>query len=60
MAALTKAQRKHSRKAKGSNNRERSRKDAARVHRKIRRRDDHHWKLFVQTHSALKRLPLKA
>ena len=49
MVALTKAQRKHSRKNKGSNNRERSRKDAARVHRKIKRqRDDHHWKLAKQ------------
>ncbi len=57
MAALTKAQRKHSRKVRGSHNRERSRKDAARVHRKIRRqRDDHHWKLakqFVHKYDAL-------
>ena len=57
MAALTKAERKHSRKTKGSNNRERSRKDAARVHRKIKRqRDNHHWKLakhFVHKYDAL-------
>ena len=46
MVALAAAQRNHSRKIKGSNNRERSRKDVARVHRKTKRqRDDHHWKL---------------
>ena len=57
MDALSVAQRKHSRKAKGSHNRERSRKDVARVHRKIKRqRDDHHWKLakrFVHKYDAL-------
>ena len=57
MDDLEVAQRKHSRKVKGSNNRERSRKDVARVHRKIKRqREDHHWKLskqFVHKYDAL-------
>ena len=49
MDNLAAAQRNHSRKVKGSNNRERSRKDVARVHRKIKRqREDHHWKLAKQ------------
>ena len=49
MDDLAVAQRKHSRKVKGSNNRERSRLKSARVHRKIKRqRDDHHWKLAKQ------------
>ncbi|RKU36334.1 transposase [Candidatus Poribacteria bacterium] len=38
-----------SRKQKGSNNRNRARKDLARVHRKInRQREDHHWKLALE------------
>ena len=57
MDDLVVAQRQHSGKVKGSNNRERSRKDVARVHRKIKRqRDDHHWKLakrFVHKYDAL-------
>ena len=57
MHDLSIAQREHSRKAKGSNNRERSRKDVARVHRKIKRqRENHHWKLakrFVHKYDAL-------
>lgn len=57
MDDLSVAQRKHSRKVKGSHNRERSRKDVARVHRKIKRqREDHHWKLakrFVHKYDAL-------
>ena len=43
---LTTAQRKLSRKQKGSNNEERERKNVVHLHRKIRRqREDHHWKL---------------
>lgn len=57
MADLSVAQRNHSRKTKGSNNRERSRLKVARVHRKIKRqRDDHQWKLakrFVHKYDAL-------
>ena len=46
---LKSAQQKQSRKQKGSNNRERERKNVARVHRKIRRlRENHHWKLAKQ------------
>ena len=46
MDDLSVAQRAHSEKVKGSNNSERSRKDVARVHRKIKRqRENHHWKL---------------
>ena len=46
---LQTAQRKLSSKYRGSNNRERERKNVARVHRKIRRqRADHHWKLAKQ------------
>ena len=46
---LQTAQRKLSSKQKGGNNRERSRKDVARVHRKIKRqRENHHWKLAKQ------------
>ena len=42
------ASRALSRKQKNSNNRERARKDLARVHRKInRQREDHHWKLAL-------------
>ena len=49
MDNLAVAQCEHSCKVKGSNNRERSRKDVARVHRKIRRlRENHHWKLAKQ------------
>ncbi len=57
MDDLSVAQRTHSQKVKGSNNRERSRKDVARVHRKIKRqRENHHWKLakrFVHKYDAL-------
>ena len=57
MDDLSVAQREHSRKVKGSNNRERSRKDVARVHRNIKRqRENHHWKLakrFVHKYDAL-------
>ena len=46
---LAMAQRHHSRKVKGSGNRERSRKAVARVHRNVKRqRDDWHWKLAKQ------------
>ena len=55
--ALAAAQRKHARKQKGSNNRERERLKTARVHRKIKRqRADHHWKLakhLVHTYDVL-------
>ena len=45
---LTKAQQQHSRKAKGSNNKERSRKCIARMHKKTtNQRTDHHWKLAI-------------
>ncbi len=57
MDDLSVAQRAHSEKVKGSNNSERSRKDVARVHRKIKRqRENHHWKLakrFVYKYDAL-------
>ena len=57
MGGLSVAQRNHSRKVKGSNNRERSRKDVARIHRKIKRqRENHHWKLakrFVHKYDEL-------
>ena len=44
--AIKRANGNHSRKRKGSNNRERARLDLARKHRKIeRQRDDFHWKL---------------
>ena len=44
--AVKKANRNHSRKRKGSNNRERARLDLARTHRKIaNQREDFHWKL---------------
>ena len=44
--AIKRANRNHSRKRKGSNNRERARLDLARKHRKIeRQREDFHWKL---------------
>ena len=44
--AIKRANRKYSRKRKGSNNRERSRLDLARKHRKIEhQRADFHWKL---------------
>ncbi len=46
---LAKAQRQHSRKVKGSNNRERQRKNVARIHKKtVNQRTDHHWKLAIQ------------
>ena len=45
---LAKAQRNHSRKVKGSNNRERERKHVARIHKKTaNQRADHHWKLAI-------------
>ena len=45
---LAEAQREHSRKVKGSNNRERSRKQVARIHKKTaNQRADHHWKLAI-------------
>ena len=46
---IKRANRAHSRKRKGSNNRERARLDLARTHRKIeRQREDFHWKLAHQ------------
>ncbi len=46
---LATAQRKLSSKQKNSNNRERERKNVARVNRKIKKqREDHHWKLAKQ------------
>jgi putative transposase len=45
---LATAQTQHSRKVKGSNNRERSRKVVARIHKKTaNQRADHHWKLAI-------------
>ena len=45
---LAKAQREHSRKVKGSNNRERARKQVARIHKRTEnQRTDHHWKLAI-------------
>ena len=45
---LAKAQKVHSRKVKGSNNRERERKNVARIHKKTEnQRTDHHWKLAI-------------
>ena len=45
---LAKAQRQHSRKVKGSHNRERSRKNVARLDKKTaNQRADHHWKLAI-------------
>ena len=45
---LATAQREHSRKVKGSNNRERERKNVARIHKKTtNQRADHHWKLAI-------------
>ena len=45
---LAKAQKAHSRKVKGSNNRERERKNVARIHKKTtNQRADHHWKLAI-------------
>ena len=46
---LAKAQQVHSRKVKGSNNRERERKKVARIHKKTEnQRTDHHWKLAIE------------
>ena len=46
---LAKAQKVHSRKVKGSNNRERERKNIARIHKKTEnQRTDHHWKLAIE------------
>ena len=43
---IARANRAHSKKKRGSNNRERARKDLARTHRKVaRQRDNHHWHL---------------
>ena len=45
---LAKAQRQLSRKVKGANNRERARKQVARIHKKTEnQRTDHHWKLAI-------------
>ena len=45
---LAKAQQVHSRKVKGSHNRERERKNVARIHKKTEnQRTDHHWKLAI-------------
>ena len=45
---LAKAQREFSRKVKGSHNRERARKNVARIHKKTEnQRTDHHWKLAI-------------
>ena len=46
---LAKAQKAHSRKVRGSHNRERCRKDIARIHKKTaNQRMDHHWKLAIE------------
>ena len=46
---LANAQREHSRKVKGSNNRERERKNVARIHKQTaNQRTDHHWKLAIE------------
>ena len=46
---IKRASRALSRKQKGSNNRNRARKDLARVHLKVnRQREDHHWKLTLE------------
>ena len=46
---LAKTQQAHSRKVKGSNNRERERKNVARIHKKTaNQRTDHHWKLAIE------------
>ena len=46
---LANAQKVYSRKVKGSNNRERERKNIARIHKKTaNQRTDHHWKLAIQ------------
>ena len=45
---LAKAQKVHSRKVRGSHNRERERKNVARIHKKTEnQRIDHHWKLAI-------------
>ena len=46
---LAAAQQEHSRKVKGSNNRERHRKKVARIHKRTEnQRTDHHWKLAIE------------
>ena len=46
---LAAAQKVYSRKVKGSNNRERERKNVARIHKKTaNQRADHHWKLAIE------------
>ena len=46
---LAAAQQAHSRKVKGSHNRERERKNVARIHKKTaNQRTDHHWKLAIE------------
>ena len=46
---LAKVQKAHSRKVKGSHNRERERKNIARIHKKTtNQRIDHHWKLAIE------------
>ena len=45
---LAEAQRAHARKVKGSKNRERQRRNVARIHKKTaNQRTDHHWKLAI-------------
>ena len=54
---IAQAHRKHAKKQRGSNNRERARLDLARTHRKVaRQRENHHWHLakhLVLTHDVL-------
>ena len=46
---LAKAQQVHARKVRGSNNRERERKNVARIQKKTKnQRTDHHWKLAIE------------
>ena len=46
---LAKAQQAYSRKVKGSHNRQRERKNVARIHKKTEnQRTDHHWKLAIE------------
>ena len=46
---LAKAQQAYSRKVRGSHNRERERKNVARIHKKTaNQRTDHHWKLAIE------------
>ena len=57
---IKRANRNHSRKRKGSNNRERARLDLARKHRKIElQREDFHWKLAHQLTDAYDEIRLE-